>query len=128
MYSGITKLKENRLGHLIIVDHALPTVVGIVNKMDFLMFVIKNYYSNSHTEDFLNKPIREMNIGQSGAGIYTMQWGTKLRDIFAEISQQKLSCVPVINENHRFVGVIQKWHVLHIFRNIGFAYVLHYSS
>lgn len=106
-----------------VVDKDISNVVGVVSKMDFLMFMIKKYLTNEETEEFLQKPILGLNIGVSKDEIDKMSWDVNLRQVFKHMSDSKISCVPIVDEQSRYQGVIQKWHILHIFKKAVFNYL-----
>lgn len=47
---GLQRLKDNKLGHLIVVEKDLSQVVGIVSKLDFLIYVIKGFISTEEVD------------------------------------------------------------------------------
>lgn len=123
LFMGLQRLKDNKLGHLIVVEKDLSQVVGIVSKLDFLIYVIKGFISTEEVDQFLQRPILQLQIGTSGADIQTMSQDILLRNILTEVSSNKYSCVPVVDQEGKLIGVIQKWHILHVFKSLSFLYV-----
>jgi CBS-domain-containing membrane protein len=105
------------------VEKDLSNTIGIVSKRDLLLFMIRNFSMSFLHDKLLERSIIKISLGKSGDEIFQMNYNSHLREIFQHMSTKKLSCVPIIDENRVYLGMVQKWHVYYIFKNLSFHYV-----
>ena len=117
IFSGIQKLKECKVGHLIVTEGAdTSSTAGVLTKRDILVYMIKNFTTDSQIDVLLDEQISHLQIGTLGADVFAVSKHETLRRVFAEMLRLKLACVPVVDEQRKFSGVINKHHVELLFR------------
>ena len=117
IYSGIQKLKECKVGHLIVTESAdISSTAGVLSKRDILVYMIKNFTTDSQIDMLLDEQICHLQIGTLGAVVFSVSKHETLRRVFSEMLRLKLACVPVVDEQRKYYGVINKHHVELLFR------------
>lgn len=127
VYAGIQKMKDSQVGHLIVTEHAdISSTVGIISKKDILVFMIKNFTTDAHIDVLLDEKIQNIDIGTKGADVMTVNKHETLRRVLQEMLRHKLSCVPIIDDQRKFYGVINKHHIELLFKECCLHFVACY--
>lgn len=116
--AGVQKLQQCAVSHLLISEtDNLSTTVGVISKRDILLYVIKNFTTDTRVDVILDERLDNLNIGTTGTTLVCAKKDHTLRNVLAEIRKHKYSCIPVVDENQVFLGAINKAHVSLIFRD-----------
>ena len=122
--AGIQKLKECNVGHLIVTENNnVSTTVGVVSKKDMLVFMIKNFTTDSKIDVLLDEKIGNLDIGTQGNKVVYAGKHETLRKILQEINRLKVSCIPIVDDQLLYLGAITKGHIEVLLRECCLEYV-----
>lgn len=85
--------------------------------------MIKNFTIDSKIDVLLDEKLSNIDLGKKNVPVCFAGTHETLRKVFQEINKQKLSCVPILDEQNCFLGAIYKWDVEIIFKLSCFEYV-----
>lgn len=106
------------MGHLLITENDnLSTTVGVISKRDILVFVIKNFATDSKVDALLDEKLGQLTLGTTGHSVVCARKDDTLRRVLSDIKKHKYSCIPVVDDNQTYIGAINKSHVDLIFRD-----------
>lgn len=77
----VNKMKEHKVGHIIVTEKDIHSIVGILSKKDFLLFMIRNFTSDEVSSKLLNHSVFELSIGTSTNGIFFLRPDNTLREV-----------------------------------------------
>lgn len=114
---AVQKIQECAVGHILITEtESLCSTIGVITKRDILMYVIKNFTSDSKVDLLLDEPLQKQTLGTTGSAVVCAQKSDTLRRVFQEIYKNKFSCIPIIDEQRVYQGAINKSHIDFILR------------
>ena len=124
VHAGIQKLRECNVGHLILTENdSLSTTIGVVSKKDILVFMIKNFTTDSKIDVLLDEQIGNLEIGTQGNKVVWAGKQETLRKILQELNRLKVSCIPIVDEHLVYQGAITKGHIDILLRECCLEYV-----
>lgn len=116
--AGVTKLQQCAVSHLLVTEsESTSTTIGVISKRDILLYVIKNFTTDTKVDVILDERLENLHIGTTGQAVVCAKKDETLRRVLSDIRKYKYSCIPVVDDNHVFLGAINKSHVNLIFRD-----------
>ena len=109
------KMKNEKLHRIVITDKESHLVVGTLTQRDILLFIIRNFRSNA--DQPFNIPIG--NLGWTG-NIENLMFIYKedaVYNSFAFMFEKNISSLPIVDQNKRYVGIINKTDMLFIIKD-----------
>jgi predicted transcriptional regulator len=117
VFNGIQRLREAGVGHLVVTEKdSLATTVGVISKKDILVYMIKNFTTDTKIDVLLNEKVGKLEIGTLGNKVVCCSKNETLRRVLQEMARLKVSCIPITDENKIYQGAIVKGHVEMILR------------
>ncbi|KAI8613580.1 hypothetical protein BC830DRAFT_1066454 [Chytriomyces sp. MP71] len=109
LYEASQMLVENRLFRLPLVDdtHNAEVIVSIVTEFKVLRHIAENY----HDIPVSRKTLRELGLG-TYTNLKTAKAETPLIDVLNMFVKDKISAVPIQDENGLFIDIYEKYDVL----------------
>ena len=112
IFSGIQKMKESGVGHLIITsDESSDTIIGVISKKDILVYMIKNFTVDSNIDVLLDEKMKNIDLGTTGKKVTIAKKDETLRRVFQDISKGRLSCIPIADDHGIYQGSVSKLHI-----------------
>lgn len=125
LYEVCEKIINEKLHRLIIMDKESQVVVGTITQRDILLFIVRNFKSDSAYEDGFETPISQLGWGPN-SNIVTMKETASVFNSFAVMIEQKLSAIPIVDQNENFMGFIQKNDIILIIKDDRYEMVLYF--
>lgn len=105
------------MGHLLITEtDSVCSTIGVINKRDILVYVIKNFTTDSKIDLLLDEKMENLSLGTVGSGVVCAHQNDSLRRVFQEINKNQFSCIPIIDENRVYQGAVNKSHIDFLFK------------
>ena len=101
------------------------STIGVISKREILVYVIKNFTTDSKIDLLLDEKMERLSIGTTGNSVVCAHKNDSLRRVLQEINKNQFGCVPVIDENRLYLGAINKSHIDFIFRECCLHLVAH---
>ena len=122
--TGIQKLRAAGVGHLVVTEKdSIESTVGVISKKDILVFMIKNFTTDSKIDMLLNEQISKLELGTVGGSVVCCSKNDTLRRVLQEMARLKVSCMPITDEKRVYQGAIVKGHVELLLREASFYLV-----
>lgn len=125
LYEVCEKIINEKLHRLIIMDKESQVVVGTITQRDILLFIVRNFKSDSAYEDGFETPISQLGWSPNN-NIMTMKETASVFNSFAVMIEQKLSAIPIVDQNENFLGFIQKNDIILIIKDDRYEMVLYF--
>lgn len=115
LFEVCEKFLAHHLHRIIIMEKESQVVVGTITQRDILLFIIRNFKSDLIAG--FNVSLNELGWQPNPNRIRSVQEFDSVFLSFATMSDYKLSSIPVIDQNEKFLGFIQKSDIMLIFKD-----------
>ena len=112
------------MGHLVVTEkESIASTVGVISKKDILVFMVKNFTTDTKIDELLNEKIGLLDIGTTGNKVVCCSKNDSLRKVLQEMARLKVSCIPIVDEQKVYQGAVIKGHVEMLLREASLHFV-----
>lgn len=112
--------QNERIGNILVkTNSAEKEFFSILTKKDFLLYILRNYRAKINEQTFFEIKIKNLNIDiiRKEKDTLFLPEKMKLAEAFELIKKNEISFMPVLGENKRYRGFINKQVIFFIFKN-----------
>jgi CBS domain containing-hemolysin-like protein len=115
LFEVCEKFLTHHLHRIIIMEKESQIVVGTITQRDILLFIIRNFKSDIISG--FNISLKDLGWQPNPNKILFVNERDSVFVSFATMSDHKLSSIPVVDQNGKFLGFIQKSDIILIFKD-----------
>ena len=115
------KMKKQRLHRIAMYDKESQLIVGTLTQKDILLFLIKNY--THEKEKLLNETLENIQDINIIKNVICVKYSDNVSHSFESLLQYRISSIPVVDANDRYLGMILKKDMYYIIKNANFSIV-----
>ena len=107
-------MKKQRLHRIAMYDKESQLIVGTLTQKDILLFLIKNY--THEKEKLLNETLENIQDINIIKNVICVKYSDNVSHSFESLLQYRISSIPVVDANDRYLGMILKKDMYYIIK------------
>ena len=108
-------MKKHKLHRIAVFDRESQLIVGTLTHKDILLFLLQNFSKEMHS--IFNFPIKEFKSLQFPSTVHTGDSKQQLLNTFETLLAYRISSLPVVYEEGKFLGHIHKKDLYYVIKN-----------